>query len=321
MQRPFKPSQLKKSFGDIPNRNVFTTNDKNEPIKESLEELYRKATYKNTRDFELNWPGKYKEDDFIVEELPTEDYGMCYSILHKNQTSDSGDSGDSRILFGITLHKDLVDNQEDHPKGVSIFITTENTRYFLINGLWPLKPLIISKKFAPKYFMKAKVEEIEWKYYDGNPDCQRGCKMSQCLKWSDILEFNQTCEIHCVPIVLSGLYKNVSEPICETLEENTCMYKKYRQLRGKHVAKCQPPQNDIQYDAYVIDDEFMTKNNEKDTIYIGIDLPSNTRIVKEEIRIYDIATLIGTLGGTLGLMIGFSFYGSFDYILGKIFKQ
>ena len=211
MQRPFKPSVLKKTFGDIPNRNIFTTNDKDVKyeVEESLEKLYQKATYRKKRnfqgDFDLNWPDKNKED-FIVEELPTEDYGMCYSILHKNKTSDSGDSG---IHFGITLDKDLV--EEDHPKGVSIFITTENTRYFLINGLWPFKPLIISKKFAPKYLMKAKVEEIEWKYYDGNPDCQRGCKMSQCLKWSNILESKHKCEIHCVPIILSGLYKNVSE--------------------------------------------------------------------------------------------------------------
>ena len=59
---------------------------------------------------------------------------------------------------------------------------------------------------------------------------------------------------------------------------------------------------------YVKDDEFLTRANDKDTIYAGIDLSSNSRVVKEEILIYDNLSLIGTLGGTLGLMIGFSFF-------------
>ena len=188
MEKPFKLSVLRNKIGEIPNRNIFTTNDQNVKYSKSLEDLYRKASYIKERDFKLNLNGK---DDFLtVEELPTEDYGMCYSILH-NTSSNS-----EYILFSITPNTNLMDNTEDNPKGVSIFITSENTRHFLINGLWPLKPLIVSKKFSPKYFLRAKVEEIEWKYYDGNPDCQRGCKMSQCLKWSDILESSTVFENH-----------------------------------------------------------------------------------------------------------------------------
>ena len=107
-------------------------------------------------------------------------------------------------------------------------------------------------------------------------------------------------------------YKNLSDPICNTLWENTCMYRNYRELRGKKVANCGSPQNDIQADI---------RANDKDTIYAGIDLSSNSRVVKEEILIYDNLSLIGTLGGTLGLMIGFSFFGCIDYILSKIFRK
>ena len=90
---------------------------------------------------------------------------------------------------------------------------------------------------------------------------------------------------------------------------------------GKKVANCGSPQNDIQFDAYAKDDEYLTRANDKDTIYAGIDLSSNSRVVKEEILIYDNLSLIGTLGGTLGLMIGFSFFGCIDYILSKIFRK
>ena len=307
MEKAYKPSVLREAFGST-HRSVFTSNDHNVTSKKSLNDLYFKATYRRGRDFYLADLNDYHK----VKEMPTEDYGMCYSILQESTKKG--------IFFGIVPKQALL-TTEDNPKGVSIFLTTKNTRHFLINGLWPLKPLIISKKFAPKYYVIIKVEETEWRFHDGNPDCQRGCQMSQCLKWSDILDSKYQCQNLCVPVVLSGLYRNVSEPICGTLKENTCMYKKYRKLR-KTIANCGPPQNDIQYDAYVKDDEVLSlENDQQSTVYVNIEIPTDTRVVKEEIRIYDDASLVGTLGGTLGLMIGFSFYGLFDYIINKLFNR
>ena len=43
------------------------------------------------------------------------------------------------------------------------------------------------------------------------------------------------------------------------------------------------------------------------------------KTIKDEIRIHDEASLIGSLGGTLGLFIGFSFHGCISYLLDKLF--
>ena len=41
-------------------------------------------------------------------------------------------------------------------------------------------------------------------------------------------------------------------------------------------------------------------------------------IVKEEYLIYDLISMIGSVGGTLGLCVGFSFFGLIDFLLASL---
>ena len=49
--------------------------------------------------------------------------------------------------------------------------------------------------------------------------------------------------------------------------------------------------------------------------------PSKNQIVHEEVLILDEAGLVGTLGGSLGLFIGFSFYGYVVQLLDVLFDK
>ena len=42
--------------------------------------------------------------------------------------------------------------------------------------------------------------------------------------------------------------------------------------------------------------------------YIYLNLITNDTIVEEEVRIFDVNSIIGTVGGALGLFVGFSFF-------------
>ena len=99
------------------------------------------------------------------------------------------------------------------------------------------------------------------------------------------------------------------------------MYQKFRKARANLYPKCKPPQNDLQFEAYVKDDEYIGMVKPQDAIFLGINIETEFQIVKEEIRIYDEASLIGTVGGTLGLMIGFSFYGLIDLTIENFFAR
>ena len=68
---------------------------------------------------------------------------MCYSILHKKNSTQTG------MFIGIIPNKTLLTDNDDIPNGVSVFVTSENTRHYLINGNWPnVQPFIIAKPFA-----------------------------------------------------------------------------------------------------------------------------------------------------------------------------
>eukprot|EP00093_Oithona_nana_P012333 12333.XXX_834915_835067_1 [CDS] Oithona nana genome sequencing. len=41
-------------------------------------------------------------------------------------------------------------------------------------------------------------------------------------------------------------------------------------------------------------------------------------MIKKEVLIHDTASLIGSLGGFLGLLIGFSFFGVVSFIIDKL---
>ena len=49
--------------------------------------------------------------------------------------------------------------------------------------------------------------------------------------------------------------------------------------------------------------------------YLWINMVSNDTILEEEIRIYDNNAILGTVGGTLGLFLGFSFFSCGSFLL------
>ena len=59
--------------------------------------------------------------------------------------------------------------------------------------------------------------------------------------------------------------------------------------------------------------DYITKLKEENTRLKIIEKERD--FIKEELRIYDEATLIGTLGGFLGLFVGFSFYDTLCYFI------
>ena len=205
----------------------------------------------------------------------------------------------------------------DNPNGVTFFLTTENTRKNIIQRNWPyLTPQIIGKKFTLRNSAHIFFEETEFRFFNGNPNCQLGCLPTECLDAQDILA-NTTCPEKCLPIHLASLYEETS--ICNTIEANTCMYSHYIKVKNqKLVVNCGPPESDIQYATFVKDDEFLAMQNPQPAIFPRIGPFSQTKLVKEEIRIYDDASIVAALGGFFGLFIGFSFYGSACFLIDKV---
>ena len=103
------------------------------------------------------------------------------------------------------------------------------------------------------------------------------------------------------------------------MEDNACTYQQFDKIRDK-LQDCSPPQTDIRYEAFVTKDEFLAMKNPQPAIFVYIEPFSMMKTIKEEVRIYDDAALVASLGGFLGLFVGFSFHGTLCTVIDKLFS-
>ena len=76
-------------------------------------------------------------------------------------------------------------------------------------------------------------------------------------------------------------------------------------IGSKSIQECEPQCQATEFHANI--QRVRMKRSDKKT-YIGVIYQTNTVTLNEESLVYDILNFIGTVGGSLGLFIGFSFY-------------
>ena len=123
-------------------------------------------------------------------------------------------------------------------------------------------------------------------------------------------------KINCSNLCNSIIFNLIPElPQCETREEMLCILNNgiFDTQVESHFSKCLRPANAIVYQAKVI-----YSRSTKDSGVTWFKYSFGPAEVREEVLTLDPATFIGSIGGSLGLFLGFSCYTYITYFIDKI---
>ena len=114
-------------------------------------------------------------------------------------------------------------------------------------------------------------------------------------------------------------------PICQTKDQYECGEKVATKVWYDTIKNgtCPHACTTFQYTGSIVKEKFYRQDSLKEVyllkIYYFYDSPVSVTVF-EEYLIYDMASLIGSVGGTLGMCIGFSFTGLISMILNQVLK-
>ena len=295
----FKPSMLQKynlpkslNFDDIEDRSGNL----------NKWELYQNLSYDYDKDFTLSLESvlrkSSREIDFEVQKIATYRHGLCYLIKYNHNVSIEDEK--------ISLNFSFIGLTSDVPKSINVFLTTPNDWHGIIIDDWPLlEPVSFNLPIENEYTSRwiAKVSQTDNHYMKGNEDFE------QCLLKK--IDEKSRCESKCFPILYNFLQ---NYPPCTTIEEFNCMFSLLFEWR-KHRYDCLQAKKNIQYKANFFAGP--RQKNIETNVTFQFYFDKGTKEIREEVLIVTEGNLLGSVGGSLGLFLGFS---CFTYISGIIDK-
>ena len=133
-----------------------------------------------------------------------------------------------------------------------------------------------------------------------------------CLAEEVVKKLNEIqCPTKCTSVFLNTLN---TLPPCDTKEEENCIHN-YINLATLNQKSCQIECKITEFTGKIRSNGKSRENSTN--LWI---LKPKMRIITKEYLIYNVVGMIGTIGGSLGLFLGFSFYGAISDLL-EFFKR
>ena len=300
---PFKPSMLSKH--GLPED---TKNIKN--LHKALEgmdmEMYENFSYKYGKDFDIkldilkftNESRLTEQIDFEIQKVVTSRSGLCYLIKYNVNVSTTNDK--------IRLHFSYKGNDSDTPESAKLLLSSPWGWYGMLLEDWPMfDPAIFTipiEKLHTQSF-GTKVSQTDYQYMTGTED------FGKCLV--EQIDRNSICKTKCYPFLFNFL---PNYTLCNS-EEYPCM-RSMLVLRWKHRYECLHDKKNIRYKASIYPSWKLKANGSE--IFFWVYFDKATKDIKEEVLIITTGSFIGSVGGSLGLFLGFSFFTYLSEIIEKV---
>ena len=131
----------------------------------------------------------------------------------------------------------------------------------------------------------------------------------ECFE-SKLFSQNYTqCPRKCAPISTPS---NLM-PLCESSDEFKCAFEIAKKVQNDNsLDKCRPTCTIVDYNQRKI---YQEDKNEKRKVIFAYRIQETIMKVEEEYLIQDFVGMLSSVGGTLGMFVGFSFVGLFSFVL------
>ena len=211
-------------------------------------------------------------------------------------------------LMNITIKYDDIMQEKDIPS-LRIQLTSKANSYGLIKSYWP-DGEVLTFDFG-KFTYQAEVEIVAKKnvFIEDKGQCSND-SFHKTIMLSDDFE---TCPRKCLPLLLPDL----ELPLCKDDNETECIVNRIGDITDFSIKKaCQT----LEFEGKVTSEMKLESNMHRSlSFFYHFAQPANT-IVSEEYLVYDFIGMVASIGGTLGLFIGFSFTSLATFVI-NIFKK
>ena len=201
-------------------------------------------------------------------------------------------------------------------------ITSENNSYGILESTWlEGQPMIIESNFAKEKNYLPMVNLKMKKVVRLSKTSKSNCTVFETFY--TCMASKMKCSENCT-YFLKQEYYNVNKndemlPFCQHKNERKC----YLETNSKiHESFYQCPSSCTQ-DTYYGDTTFVEQLSIRNENVTGLSIIFTSKDVHEEVETlaYGLPEVIGSVGGTLGLFIGFSFYGFVSIPLQKLYNN
>ena len=237
-------------------------------------------------------PYLFRKISFDITALRTYFYGTCYKLQPTTEIFNLP----SRMLFKVILNQDL--DEMDRPNSVILHLTSNKTWLGVVDNMWPqFEPLTV-KVMMHEEFTQFRISITE-KYYQ-----EKAIDNKKCLK--DVL-LSTNCSNPCFLTSYGDL------PPCETVDQFNCMYmdlfstNDFRNCHKTNLATT------YKLNQRIDNPPHQTINQSRTLIYVA--LWNNMIEVQEEVPLLTPELFVGSIGGSLGLLFGFSISGSLFFFI------
>ena len=310
-----KPSVAEK-YGYALDDPSFLWKDRKETylkFNKTIWQSYHELTYHANKDYELTfeYTSTFGEETYTSElkpasqkEIALYSHGMCTMITFSNVVKPN-------ILWKMDVKYNSSTVNQDTLKGFKIFVSTLDTLHGLLIDEWPYEKLILDKiehsfdvsKYVYITLNEAKVQYMTAKSHNNPNECIRNFLNSS------------SCAFKCFPIV----FNYMDFPPCTTKDEVWCMLSEIYGPKKMQLYDCLKPKKATMY--RVTDIVYNEPEPQNDTMQVKFVYQSNIRALHEQVYVMSWTSLIGNVGGSLGLFFGFSFLTVSFKCIDKIFKR